>query len=120
MDKNGVLEARVFILLALVFIVLFVALLVAAVITSNQEEKQINRAGGNIHRNFIQQLSSFFNGEELEDIIKKNDPDSNNDGIIDASSNIDPQGDEDGDGIPNIDDLDMDGDGILNSQDSFP
>jgi hypothetical protein len=116
MKRRGVLEARVFILMASIFIVIFVALIVAAVITSNQEEKQINLAGGNINRNLGQQLGSFFNGEDPDEIIQQNNPDPDDDGVIDADPEINPEDDDDGDGVANIDDIDIDGDGVYNSE----
>lgn len=120
MDSKGVLEARVFILIASIFIVIFIALLVAAVITSNQEEKQINLAGGDIHRNLGQQLASFFSGDKADEVINNNNPDPNNDGVIDSNPDINPEEDEDGDGVANINDIDINGDGQLNSQESAP
>ena len=53
-------------------------------------------------------------------ILNDNDPDVDGDGELDQFENSiwdDPNGDIDGDGIPNIDDPDIDGDGILNGED---
>lgn len=99
--------AKSFIVLATVFIVLIVALIVVAVVKGNEEINQLKNAGGNSDPGFFNRVSEGLNGDNSRDLIIHNLPEK------DLASGSDQDDDEDG--IPNSQDIDVDGNGILNS-----
>jgi len=98
---------KLFIAIASIFIVLVVALIVIAVVKGNEEIEQLKNAGDNSNPGFFNRVSEGLNGDDSEEIITNNVPDP----VLVA----DPDGDDDDDGIPNSQDIDVNGDGELNS-----
>jgi len=98
-------------LIAIVLIVLYMV--------GGKIEKQVNSLGITQEFGFLDRVLIVFEGNKFKQIQTANNPDQNGDGIIDYSPGLNPNGDLDEDNVPNIDDVDVDGDGILNSQDNL-
>jgi hypothetical protein len=127
LKRGKFLEIHFFIIFASAIIVGFVFLISYAIVNGNQEEKIIRNSGGNVNLNLAEKFSMSLGGKNSNEIISENTPSENGLGNVNIPSNfhgglfsdfnIDPQGDLDNDGIVNVEDIDIDGDRMLNSDD---
>lgn len=105
------IKTKFFMVFASLFVFLVVVLIVVAVVKGGKEISQLKDAGYNAEDSFFKKVLEGLKGNDADETIQEN--------RLEPELVINSGEDDDGDGVPNSMDIDVDGNGVLNSEEVF-